>query len=118
MNFRKVGLVVAAVSLAAALDAGAQNFPRRGGGQRGDMHKGSEEGRRPSAAPMDPYSALERELPSLKVDLMVREEQLDAWRVYERDVRDLAEMERSRRKHLMALRQSGDTPPTAVTLIG
>jgi hypothetical protein len=69
-------------------------------------------------AAVDPYGALERELPSLKVDLMVREEQLDVWRVFERDVRDIAEMERARRRHLMSLKDFGETPPTAIRFIG
>jgi hypothetical protein len=102
----------------ATLDAGAQNYPRRGGGQRGEASKGEGEARRTAAAPFpEPYGALERELPSLKVDIMVREEQLDLWRVFERDVKDIAEMERARRRHVMALRESGDKPPTAITFV-
>ena len=111
--------VLAFVALAIATDAAAQGYPKRGG-QRGEMSKsGDPEAKKPSTAPaLDPFGALERELPSLKVDMMVREEQLDAWRVYERDVRDIAEMERARRRHLTALRQSGDAPPTAMKVIG
>jgi len=32
-------------------------------------------------------------------------------------VRDIAEMDRTRRKHLMSLREGGEAPPTAGTLI-
>ena len=112
--------VLAFVAVAIATDASAQNYPKRGGGQRGESSKGSDpEARKSSTAPaFDPFGALERELPSLKVDLLVREEQLDAWRVYERDVRDIAEMERARRCHLTSLREFGDAPPTAVKVIG
>jgi hypothetical protein len=113
--------VLALVLVAIAADASAQGYPKRGGGQRGESSKGGgdPEARKPSTAPaFDPFGALERELPSLKVDMMVREEQLDAWRVYERDVRDIAEMERARRRHLTSLREFGDAPPTAVKVIG
>jgi len=116
-----VSLSLAALLVATlAAESAAQNYPRRGGGQRGEMNKGGDPAAQRSsstASAPDPFGALERELPSLKVDLLVREEQLDAWRVYERDVRDLAEMERVRRRHLMALRNFGETQPTAVTFI-
>jgi hypothetical protein len=103
-------------------DAYAQNYPRRGGGgQRGgDMNKGSSsdsESRHAPPSPQEPYGALERELLSLKVDIAIREDQLDAWRVFERDVKDVAEMERARSRHLMALRDMGDRPPSAQTFI-
>ena len=68
--------------------------------------------------PTDPYSALERELPSLQLDLALKPDQLDAWRVFSRDVRDIAEMGRARRRHLMSLRDGGERPPSAATLIG
>jgi hypothetical protein len=102
-----------------AVDAGAQNYPRRGGGgQRGEMSKGEGEGKRGTSSGVpEPFGALERELPSMKVDLLIREEQLDDWRVFERDVRDIAEMERARKRHLMSLRESGDKAPTALTLV-
>jgi hypothetical protein len=109
----------AVLALAVAAEAGAQNFPRRGGGQHGEAQRsGDSESRRSAPTPaQEPYGALEREFPSLKVDLMIRGEQLDAWRVVERDIRDIAEMERARRRHLMALRDSVDRPPTAITFI-
>ena len=118
MKTRLLVLATLAICVAAALDANAQNYPRRGGGQRGESSKGEGEARRSPAAPFpEPYGALERELPSLKVDILIREEQLDLWRVFERDVKDIAEMERARRRHVMALRESGDKPPTAITFV-
>jgi hypothetical protein len=56
--------------------------------------------------PSDPFSALERELPSLEVDLMLKPEQLDGWRVFSRDVRDVAEMGRTWRKHATSARDA------------
>ena len=61
-------------------------------------------------------AAIERELPSLKVDLKLSAEQLAAWTAFERDVRDVAELARARRRHVMALgAASGGT--SALTLV-
>jgi hypothetical protein len=119
MKIRSLAVPALIFCLVAALDAGAQNYPRRGGGgQHGDSSKADSESRRSAAAPFpEPYGALERELPSLKVDILIKEDQLDLWRIFERDVKDIAEMERARRRHVMALRDSGDKPPTAVTFV-
>ena len=98
-----------------ALDASAQGYPSRNRG--GSPRDRPSQSATPAAAPNDPFSALERELPSLEVDLAVTAAQLDAWRVFARDVRDIADMDRARRKHLMSLREGGENPPTAGTLI-
>jgi hypothetical protein len=97
-----------------ALDVSAQYPSRNRGGSPRDRPSQSTS---PAAAPNDPFSALERELPSLEVDLTLKPNQLDAWRVFVRDVRDIAEMDRARRRHLMSLREGGENPPTAGTLI-
>ncbi len=99
-----------------ALDASAQYQGRNRGGS---PREGKASASQPNApvVPNDPFSALERELPSLEVDLTLKPTQLDAWRVFARDVRDIAEMDRTRRKHLMALREGGEAPPSAGTLI-
>jgi hypothetical protein len=108
------------VALILALDAAAQPMPGRGrGGSPREAGRARLE--RPqdaqAAIPGDPFSALERELPSLEVDLALKAEHLDAWRVFSRDVRDIAEMDRARRKHLTSLREGGERPPTAGTFI-
>jgi hypothetical protein len=106
----------------ATLEATAQGMPGRGrgGGGREMGSPRDRETRRDepniAARAFEPYGALERELPSLKVDLMIRGEQLDAWRVVERDVRDIAEMERARRRHLLALKGS-EQSATALTFV-
>lgn len=48
---------------------------------------------------------------------MLTGDQVGAWSVFERDVRDLAEMDRSRRRHLFSLRTAGESPPTAIAMI-
>ena len=122
MRLRTIIFLMAGISIASTIvDVTAQGYPGGGGRRgapRGDADKPRETQRQPGAGAVDPFAALERELPSLKVDLLMREEQLDDWRVFERDVRDMAELERARRRHLMALRDSGDKPPTALTVIG
>jgi len=107
------------LALLFAVDAAAQGMPGRGRG--GSPREGQARSERPqNASPAtanDPFSALERELPSLEVDLVLKPEQVDAWRVFSRDVRDIAEMDRARRRHLLSLREGGEKPPTASTLI-
>jgi LTXXQ motif family protein len=74
---------------------------------------------RPAApAPaFEPYAALERELPSLKVDLKLTGAQAEAWMLMERDVRHAAELDRSRLRRQMALRDAAKEPPAALTLV-
>lgn len=110
-------LVVVLVLALAAVDAAAQGMPGGGRGGRGGGHMGGQPNHEAradqpnmAARMVEPYGALERELPSLKVDLMIRADQLDAWRVVERDVRDIAEMERSRRRHLLAIKGNEQSP--------
>jgi hypothetical protein len=90
-------ILLALLLVVMGMDASAQGMPRRerGGSPR---DRPSSTAASPVVAP-DPISALERELPSLEVDLMLRTEQLDGWRVFARDVRDVAEMGRAWRKH-------------------
>jgi hypothetical protein len=114
-------LVAACVALFSVVadDALAQSFPRRDRMQGGAPRDPSDASKRTPAAPQppaDPLAAIERELPSLKTDLKLAPGQLAPWDAFERDVRDVAEMGRSRRRHVMAL---GGAPggPTAVALV-
>ncbi len=111
--------LLAAVSIVDGLDAQAQGMPRRdrGGAARDTQNRDRDTPRSTTAAPADPFSALERELPSLAVDLQLTSEQVRTWTVFERDVRDVAEMNRSQRRHVMALREGGEKPPTAIALV-
>jgi hypothetical protein len=107
---------VAVVLLAALLatDSFAQVFPRR---ERVGSPRDSRDRDSPRVAVAeDPFSALERELPSLKVDLKLTASQVSAWSAFERDVREVAEMDRAKRRRLMALRDSSDKP-SAVALV-
>jgi hypothetical protein len=118
--------IIAAGALALCMlggtDAMAQGRPggRGGGGEMGRQgaSKGGEQ--RPSAAvpgASEAYSALERELPSLKVDLLLTTDQLEPWQLLERDIRAAAELERHRTRQLLALRDVSREPPTAQALV-
>ena len=111
-------VIIAALFLD-GLDARAQGMPRRdrSGSPRDTQSHDRDAPRAAAIAVTDPFSALERELPSLAVDLQLTTEQLSPWSVFERDVRDVAEMTRSQRRHVMALREGGEKPPTALSLV-
>ena len=115
----KLAWLAAALCVAIAFDASAQRFPgRERGGSPRDVQPREPARESRSAMPTDPFSALEREMPSLKVDLMLKPEQLSAWNLFERDIRDLAEMGRQRTRYLMALRDPGDKPlPSAADVL-
>ena len=111
--------LIAALALEVTGDAGAQGYPRRErGAVPGSPRESNEQARRPAAVQpaADPIASIERELPSLKVDLKLAAEQAAAWGAFERDVRDVAEMGRARRKHVMSI---GVAPegPSALTLV-
>lgn len=98
--------IIAVLAIVFAADAAAQGMPRRDRG--GSPREGREQskGAATPIVPGDPFSALERELPSLEVDLLLKPAQLDAWRVFARDVRDVAEMGRTWRKHATSARDA------------
>jgi hypothetical protein len=104
-------LFVAAI--ACVPDSGAQSQRSR---NRGDMSREDSPRAQTRAPAFEPFAALERELPSLKADLKLSNPQLDAWNVFERDVRHAAELERSRLRAQMALRDASKDPPAALTL--
>lgn len=105
--------------LAGDFDAAAQGMPRRDrsgsprdrGGDR-DAAKAT-----PAVVAQEPFALIERELPSLKVDLLITADQVEAWNLFERDVRDVAELDRTRRRHVLSLREGGERPPTAIAVV-
>ena len=110
----RIALVALVAVSVVAIDCTAQVFPRR---ERMGSPRDSRERDSPRAiVAEDPFSALERELPSLKVDLRLTAGQVSAWSAFERDVREVAEMDRAKRRRLMALRDSSDQP-SAVALV-
>lgn len=111
----RAAIITAALCACIAMDASAQYSGGRHRSGSGDSSQS--DSKKSPIVPDDPFSAIERELPSLTVDIRLTSSQVDAWNVFQRDVRDIAEMDRARRRHVMAMREGGDAPPTAVTLV-
>jgi hypothetical protein len=112
------GFLLAMAILAAASDAAAQFRRDRMGSPREDPASHSRE--RPNGNPAmaaEPLSALERELISLKADIHLRPDQLDAWNLFENGVRLAAQVEREERRRSIALSEKSDPPPTALAII-
>lgn len=116
MRLATVALVIV-LSCFAAQAVHAQRYPGRGGDRGSSAKRDSDSRPSPSARLQEPFAALERELPSLTVDLRISSAQVEAWSVVQRDVRDLAELERVRKRHLLALRDPDGNPPTALAMI-
>lgn len=112
--------IVLAVSLL-ALALGADAQMRSGRSQRPPSMEDSQPAktsyRSGSVLASDPMAALERELPSLRVDLKIAGEQAPLWESFERQVRDIAELGRTRQKHLMAPLEADKPAPPAMTLV-
>ena len=91
-----------------------------GGGQ--GRTRSSERSTRPAdhpatrQMPADLIFALERELPSLGVDLKLTREQTVLWDSFVRSARDAAEIVRARVRQLATLRSEQDKPVTALAL--
>jgi hypothetical protein len=119
MMKRIVWLAVAILSIAVCAEAAAQGMPRRdrSGSPRDSAKRDPDSSKAAPVAIGDPFAALERELPSLKTDLKLTADQGDVWNAFERDVREVAEMDRSRRKHIQSLREGGEHAPTALSII-
>jgi hypothetical protein len=111
--------VLLATLLVLAFGADAQS--RSGRSQRPPpMEGGTPSNAYYKSAPVgasDPMAALERELPSLRVDLKIAGEQSPLWDSFERQVRDVAELGRARQKHLLAPLEADKPAPPAMTLV-
>jgi Spy/CpxP family protein refolding chaperone len=95
---------VAAVPEAAA-QFGGRSRDRGGGAGSGKASHSDEGGGRRGAAPaIEPGEAIERELPSLRIDLKLTPEQAALFDSYERQVRLAADAERMRARHVAAFR--------------
>ena len=110
---RAIILAVVVLAAVASLDSSAQ---------RRERPQPQPEVRCPpqaSALPVspDPYATLERELPSLRVDLVLAPEQAERWRAFERGVRVVAELERHRLRQMLPMRDKTREPPEATALL-
>ena len=115
---KTAALLLAALFAFAIAGPACAQYGRHGSGPRErDTSPETEKDKDKPRPPDDPFSSLARELPSLRIDLGLTRVQVDAWTPFERDVRDLAEMATARRRHVMALREGGENPPNALTVI-
>ncbi|HVO88031.1 MAG TPA: Spy/CpxP family protein refolding chaperone [Casimicrobiaceae bacterium] len=111
---------VACTAFVAALAARAANA-QFGGHQRGSgempssRYRGGDNGKAAGPRPVsDPAAAIERELPSLRIDLRLGPEQIALFDSFERQVRNAAEAGRQRARHVAGLRSDdGGALPTA-----
>jgi LTXXQ motif family protein len=117
MNRAILAAALLATLSIAALDAQAQGMSRRdrGGATRDSQNRDTP--RAADATGQDPFAALEHELPSLAVDLQLSAAQVSPWNTFQRDVRDVAEIGRAQRRHVMSLREGGEGPPTALAMV-
>jgi hypothetical protein len=108
--------------------AQAQGFPGgrgqdRGGNRRSSGNPDAADAAKRSAAASnpaltEPAIAIERELPSLRSDLLLDKSQTDAWTGFERSVRDAAQSARIRQRRILEQREAAamggvDLPPGA-----
>jgi hypothetical protein len=66
----------------------------------------------------DPVAAVERELPSLRIDLKVTADQAPLFDSFERQVRNAADAGRMRARHLSAFRVGDASTVTAAAVLG
>jgi len=115
---RPATILAAALCACLSLHAFAQygGGRHRGGTPQGDSQQSGS--RKCAQMPDDPFAALERELPSLSLDIGLTAAQVDAWSRFQHDVRDIAELGRTRRRHAIEFGAAGgDAPPTAIALV-
>jgi Spy/CpxP family protein refolding chaperone len=115
-----VGLAALATVAAmpeAAAQFGARSHDRGSGGSGRASHSDEGGGRRGAAPAIEPGEAIERELPSLRIDLRLTPEQASLFDSYERQVRLAANAERMRARHVAAFRtDDGSTVKAAAVL--
>jgi hypothetical protein len=93
----------------------------RGGGDAGAMRpaRPGDDDLRGAAPPLvDPLAAIERELPSLRIDLKLNGDQAPLFDSFERQVRNAADAGRMRARHLSAFRVGDTSSVTADAVLG
>ena len=117
-------LFISTTALFASAVAACANA-QYGGRPRDRSDTGSARSTRPAdtsprvaAPPLDPVAAIERELPSLRIDLKLTADQTPLFDSFERQVRNAAEAGRLRARHLSSLRMDEGSTVTADTVLG
>jgi len=116
---RRAFVAIAALATAAAAPGAAAQFGGRSRGSGSSRSGRSDEGtgRRASPQPIEPAEAIERELPSLRIDLKLTPDQASYFDSYERQVRLAANAERMRARHIDAYRADDGTTVKAAAVL-
>lgn len=122
MNRLALPMVLIACLSLSSFTADAQSGPRGGrggGGQGGDRQQQQprSEPRSQTAPVTDPIAALERELPSLRLDLKLEREQTALFDSFTRAVRDAGEAGRARVKQLYAFKFDDGSTVSAASIV-
>jgi len=111
-------LAAAALSGAARAQYGGRSRERGDGASTRSSRPGDANPRAGAQSLADPAAALERELPSLRIDLKLTADQIPLFDGFEREVRDAAEVGRTRARHLATLRSDDTGTATADSVLG
>lgn len=117
------GAFILAVFLASPAHAQYGGRQRGGGGEggqmRGQQQRPDQSSQRGAVQPVaDPIAAIERELPSLRIDLKMSAEQAALFDAFERKVRDATSATRNRARHLAAFRFDDGSTVSAASIVG
>ena len=116
---RRYFTIVSAIALASSANrAFAQFGGRQRNGEPRSRMQGEQNGRTPPPALNDPMIAIDRELPSLRVDLNLSPDQAALFDSFAREVRDAADVARTRPRRLSALRSDDVNATKAAMLLG
>ncbi len=103
---------------AARAQYGGRPRERTDGGSTRSMRSGEANSRAGPPPLADPAAALERELPSLRIDLKLAADQAPLFDSFEREVRNAAEAGRVRARHVRAFRAEDTASATAEIVLG
>jgi hypothetical protein len=107
-------LVASALAASAKAQYGGRPRDRSDSGAARSTRPGDASGPRAAVPPLvDPVIAIERELPSLRIDLKLTADQTSLFDSFERQVRNAAEAGRVRNRHLSAFRVDEGSTVTA-----
>ena len=113
-----LSVVAAAVCTTAFAQTGGRPGRGDGGGQRQTQPRAERSESIPGRPPLtDPIAAIERELPSLRLDLKLEREQGVLFDSFQRAVRDAAEAARSRLKQLYTFKFDDTSTVSAASIV-
>lgn len=110
-------LLLSAVASRAGAQYGGRQRDRGDTGSQRSSRQGSDNPRAAVQSPLDPAAAIERELPSLRIDLKLTGDQAPLFDSFERQVRNAAEAGRLRARHLSSFRLDDGAAVTADTVL-